>query len=144
MAGTPKIAIRTHGSAAVGDVTAGRQRRYQRHRGDLDRRHDQRAQPDREPGGLDALADRRLTIARAEEACRARRGAVGQERHLRAQRAQDQPADRQAGQADRAEPTDDGKVEQQVDGFGGQHPERGQCQPGDAPTGRGRNRKIGR
>ncbi len=43
----------------------------------------------------------------------------------------------------RAEPTDDGEVEQQVDGFGGQHSERGQRQPGDAPAGRGRDRQIG-
>ena len=59
---------------------------------------------------------------------RARGGAVRQEGHLRAERAQNQPADRQPGQRQRAQPADDGDVEQQVDRFGGQHPERGEGQ----------------
>ena len=108
-----------------GDVSARGKRRNHWHSDDLEHDDDQCAQPDGEPGRLHTFTDRRLAVARAEKAGRARRGAVGQERHLRAQRAQDQPTDGKAGKAERAEPTDDGEVEQQVDGFGGQHPERG-------------------
>ncbi len=126
------------------DVTACGQRRDQRYSRDLDQHHDQRAQSDREPGGLDPLTDRRRTIAGAEETRRARGGAVGQKRHLRAQCAQDQPADGQTGQADRTQTPDHRQVEQQVDGFGGKHSERGQRQPGNAAAGRLRDRNIAR
>ena len=125
-----------------GDVTACGQRRNQRHRGGLHRYHDQRSQPDRQPGRLHTFTDRRSSVLCAEEPRRTRGGAIGQERHLRAQRAQDQPADGQTGQTDRAQPSDDGHVEQQIDGFGGQHPQCGQRQPGDAAAGGGRDRKV--
>ena len=59
--------------------------------------------------------------------------------------AEDQSADRQPGQRERTETADDGEVEQQIERFGGQHPERGQGQPRDAADCgrcRGRRRRL--
>ena len=69
-----------------GDIATGRQRRHQRHGDDLDHDDDQRAQAQRQPGGLHPFPDGRRAIARAEEAGRACGGAVGQEGHLRTER----------------------------------------------------------
>ena len=71
----------------VGDLSTGGQRRDQRHREGLDHDDDQRAQAQRQPRGLHPFTDGRRAIARAEEPGRARGGAVGQERHLRTDRA---------------------------------------------------------
>ena len=88
-----------------------------------------------QPGGLHAFPNGRRAVAHPEEPRRARGRAVGQEGHLRAEHAQNQPADGQAGKRQCAQPSDDGHVEEQIDRFGGQHPERREGQRGDAPAG---------
>ncbi|ODR26010.1 hypothetical protein BHQ19_09340 [Mycolicibacterium porcinum] len=72
----------------------------------------------------------------------ARSRAVGQERPLGVDQAQDQAADGQAGEAQRTETADDRDVEQQVDGFGRQDPQRRQRQAGDATGGGRRDRDV--
>ena len=72
IAGAPKIAIRSHGSAASAMSPPPAIADDQRHRRGLDHDDDHRAEPERQPGGLHALADRRRPVAGAEEAGRAR------------------------------------------------------------------------
>ena len=109
--------------------------RHQRDGRRLHHDHDQRAQAQRQPGGLHAFADGRRTVGGAVVARRACCRAVGQKGQLRADKAEDEATDGQPRQAQRAQPSDDRDVEEQVDRFGGQHPERRQRQPGDAPAG---------
>ena len=128
----------------VGDLSACGQSRHQRHRSGLDHDDDQRAQTQRQPGGLHPLTDGRAAVPGAEEPGRAGGGAVRQKRHLRTQRAQDQAADREARQRQRAQSAHDGEVEQQIDGFCGQNSECGQGQCGDAAAGRLAYRRVAR
>ena len=135
IAGAPKIAIRNHGSAmsAISPPSA------------ITARIGTAAacttatttvpSADRQPGGLHPLTDGRRAVAGPEEAGGPRRRPVGQEGQLGGQQRQDQPADGQTGQRDRAETAHDGEVEQQIERLGGEHPERGQRQPGDAAAG---------
>ena len=90
-------------------------------------------QPDRErqPGGLHPLADRGGAVPRTVQPGRARRGAVGEEVELARDLGEHDGRHGQPGERDGPQPADDGRVDQQVQRFRGQHRQRGPGQPRD-------------
>ena len=93
-------------------------------------------QPDRErqPGGLDALADGRGAAPGAVQPGRPGRGAVGQEVELARDLREHDAGHGQPGQRHRPQPTDDGGVDEQVERLGGEHRQGGAGQPQRSPA----------
>ena len=106
-----------------GDVGSPGHNRSQRAGDHLHDRYQGQADRGRQPGRLNTLAHRITLAPRSVQPCRARRRPIRQEGQLRTHQRQDQTTDRQPGQRKRPESADHGDVEQQIEGFGCQHPE---------------------